>query len=340
MKNKQVDNTLLSNKRVGIALGSGSARGLAHIGVIHALQEAGIKVDYVSGTSFGALIGSVFASNKLDAIEKAYREFDWKKTAYLFDIVFPKSGLIDGDKVEEFVRQYLTAQTIENLPLPFKAVAADLISGEEVVLDKGDVIKAVRASISVPGIFTPVRRENRILVDGGLVNPVPTSTVRDMGAEFVISVDLNHDIVAGKAPKKDLKQEQSASRKTNSTKQDAIDEDDFLAVIGGKYQAAVERITQSLQSLDNPAIKQVRNWLNEEPLPNIVEVMLASINIMETQITRTRLRIDTPDLLIQPRLGSIRFMEFHRADEIIDIGYQEAKKQIDKYLLKPSIENQ
>lgn len=331
--NKHAHNPLLSDKKVGIALGSGSARGLSHIGVIHALQEAGIKVDYISGTSFGALIGSVFASNKLDAIEKAYREFDWKKTAYLFDIVFPKSGLIDGDKVEEFVRQYLTAHSIEDLPMPFKAVATDLITGEEITLDKGDVIQAVRASISVPGIFTPVRRKDRILVDGGLVNPVPTSTVRDMGAEFVISVDLNHDIVAGKAPKKASKREQPANKKTNSAKQGSIGEDDFLAVIGGKYQAAVERITQSLQSLDNPAVEQIRNWINEEPLPNIVEVMLASINIMETQITRTRLRIDKPDLLIQPKLGNIRFMEFHRADEIIEIGYQEAKKQIDKYLI-------
>ncbi|HHA18221.1 MAG TPA: patatin [Methylophaga sp.] len=308
-----------NNVNIGLALGSGSARGLAHIGVIRALEEAGIKIDCVAGTSIGALIGSVYASGKLEDLEKVYLDYDWKKIAYFFDIVFPKSGLIDGNKVADFVREYVHAETIEHLALPFKAVATDIGSGEEITMDKGDVIEAVRASISVPGIFTPVRRNGRVLVDGGLINPVPVSTTRSMGAKLVIAVDLNHDIVAGKAPESISKfSEQNSFVET-------------LSRMGGaKYLAAVERINLGLQSMDNPALNQIQAWLAEESLPNIFEVLLSSINVMETQITRTRLHMDPPDLLIQPKLGHIRFLEFNRAEEIINIGYEETCKQLER----------
>ena len=181
------------------------------------------------------------------------------------------------------------------------------------------VIEAVRASISVPGIFTPVRRNGQVLVDGGLTNPVPVSTARSMGAKLVIAVDLNHDIVAGKAP-------ESISKSS--------DQNSFVETLsrmgGAKYLAAVERINLGLQSMDNPALNQIQAWLAEESLPNIFEVLLSSINVMETQITRTRLHMDPPDLLIQPKLGHIRFLEFNRAEEIINIGYEETCKQLER----------
>ncbi len=312
-----------SEKRlnIGLALGSGSARGLAHIGVIRALEDAGIKIDCVAGTSIGALIGSVYASGKLGDLEKVYLDYDWKKIAYFFDIVFPKSGLIDGNKVADFVREYVHAETIEHLPMPFRAVATDIGTGEEITMDQGDVIEAVRASLSVPGIFTPVRRNSRVLVDGGLINPVPVSAARSMGAKLVIAVDLNHEIVAGKAPK-------SLSKTSESSENSRFVQ--TLSRMGGtKYLSAVERINLSLQSMDNPALKQIQAWLAEESLPNIFEVLLSSINVMETQITRTRLQMEPPDLLIQPKLGHIRFLEFNRAEEIINIGYEETCKQLE-----------
>ena len=334
---------------VGLALGSGSARGLAHIGVIHALQDAGIKVDMVAGTSIGALIGSVFAAGKLDAIERDYLTFDWKKIAYFFDMVFPRSGLIDGSKVADFILNYIHTESIENLPLPFQAVATDIGNGEEIILDHGDIVEAVRASISAPGIFTPVRIGNRILVDGGLVNPVPVSVVKSMGAELVIAVDLNHDIVMGKSPvnhhaKENEKSaamnaEANSNTEANSGIQTRLAEEPrngfsltFSALNSETYREAMARINRRLESLtDHPTLRQIRAWLEEEPLPNIFEIMLASINIMENQITRTRLRIDPPDILIRPPLGSIRFLEFHRAEEIIKIGYQETVKQLERY---------
>jgi NTE family protein len=186
--------------RVGLALGSGSARGWAHIGVIRALAESGVRVDYIAGTSIGAIVGAVYASGKIDSLENVILQLDWKKIVYFFDVVFPKSGLIDGNKVADFIRSYVGEMNIEDLPIPFCAVSTDLATGNEVVIKEGDIIEAIRASISVPGIFTPVKKDDMTLVDGGLVNPVPVCVAREMVADFVIAVDLNHDIVSKKAP--------------------------------------------------------------------------------------------------------------------------------------------
>jgi NTE family protein len=310
--------------KIGLALGSGSARGLAHIGVIRALKDAGIHVDCVAGTSIGAAIGAVYASGKLDSLQETYLAMDWKKIAYFFDVVFPKSGIIDGKKVTDFMREYVHSECIEELPLPFNAVATELNSGKEVVLETGDVMDAVRASISVPGMFTPVRRNGRVLVDGGLVNPVPVNVARAMGADIVIAVDINHGIAEGKAP----------DPKVSVPKAKSLPDTDFLQSLSllenEHYRSAMERIEKGLRSLEsNPTLIQIRAWLAEESLPNIFEVLLSSINIMETQITSIRLQIDPPELLIQPPLGSVRFLEFNRAEEVISIGYETMRQQLD-----------
>jgi len=308
-----------NSPKIGLALGSGSARGLAHIGVIRAIKDAGIHIDYVAGTSIGALVGAVYASGKIDSLQGAYLAMDWKKIAYFFDVVFPKSGIIDGKKVANFLREYIHSERIEELPLSFKAIATDYDSGEEVLFETGDVIEAVRASISVPGIFTPVRIDDRILIDGGLVNPVPVDVVRKMGADIVIAVDLNHEVITGKH---------------HSQTKDQTDEGVLQALSrlsGGRYKAAMDRIEEKLHSFDNvPTLIQAREWLAEESLPNIFEVLLTSTNIMVTQITQTRLRIDPPDVLIQPPLGDVRFLEFNRAEEIISIGYETMCQHLDQ----------
>jgi NTE family protein len=306
--------------KVGLALGSGSARGLAHLGVIRALADAGIEVDFIAGTSMGALIGAICAAGKLDELEAVFRGFDWKKTVSFFDVVLPKSGLLDGAKVSELVRAHIRADTIEMLPKPFAAVATDIVSGEEVVIRSGDVIEAVRASISVPGIFTPVRSNGGILVDGGLTNPVPVSAVRAMGADIVIAVDLNHEIIAGK----NLKPLRPAA-KANSAKDKASA---MIPRWAGDYLLVMKDIRQKLLAGDAPAFAQFRAWTSAEPLPSIFEVLLASINIMETRLTQTRLSVDRPDIIIQPPLGHIRFLEFDRAGEIITIGYGHTRRQL------------
>ncbi|MDO8989536.1 MAG: patatin-like phospholipase family protein [Sideroxyarcus sp.] len=306
---------------IGLALGSGSARGLAHLGVIRALEEAGIAVDCIAGSSMGALIGAIHAAGKLDELEAAFLDFDWKTTASFFDVVLPKSGLLDGNRISELVRAHIHADTIELLATPFAAVATDIVSGEEVVIRSGDVIEAVRASISVPGIFTPVRSNGRILVDGGLTNPVPVSAARAMGAGIVIAVDLNHQIVAGKNLKPLL-----------DTGKPDVEEDGtsgMLARWAGDYRLSMKDIKLRLLAGNNPAFEQFRKWVSEEPLPSIFEVLLASINIMETRITQTRLALDRPEVIIQPPLGHIRFLEFGRAEEIIAVGYEHTRRQLE-----------
>jgi NTE family protein len=320
MTDKTIDSNPGKRPKIGLALGSGSARGLAHLGVIRAIEDAGIEVDFIAGTSMGALIGAIYAAGKLDELEASFRDFDWKKSASFFDVVLPKSGLLDGAKVSQLVRAHIHADTIEMLPKLFAAVATDIVSGEEVVIRSGDVIEAVRASISVPGIFTPVRSNGHILVDGGLTNPVPVSAVRAMGADIVIAVDLNHQIINGKNMKPLL-----PAAKVNNAEDNASG---MFSRWVGDYRLSMKDLKQKLLAANNPASAQFRKWISAEPLPSIFEVLLASINIMETRLTQTRLSLDRPDVIIQPPLGHIRFMEFGRAEEIIAIGYEHTQQQL------------
>ncbi len=307
-------NSRVPPKKLGLALGSGSARGWAHIGVIRALIEAGIRIDYVAGTSIGALVGAIYASGNIESLEEIVLQLDWKQIASFLDVVIPKSGLIDGNRISEFIRTHVGAKNIEDLPLPFCAVSTDLATGNEVVIKDGDIIEAVRASISVPGIFTPVRKGGMILVDGGLVNPVPVSVVREMGADLVIAVDLNHDIVGKKGISKTRIPNSGALASGIGTSQRLT-----------KRSRILDALNKRLEMLDLPALAHIRQWMSRDPMPNIFEVIISSINIMQAQITATRLKTDRPDVLIQPHLGHIRFLEFNRAREVIAEGYREAK---------------
>jgi NTE family protein len=288
---------------VGLALGSGAARGLAHIGVLRALREAGIRVDVIAGTSIGALIGATHAAGKTDMLAETFAGFDWRRIAGFFDVVLPRSGLLDGARISAMVREHVAAERIEELPLPFAAVAADVTTGEEVVIRTGDVIEAVRASISVPGILTPVRREDRFLVDGGIVNPVPVSVARALGAQYVIAVDLNHGVTSRSL----------VARRPRKPKP------------APALPQWAQGITQGMQELTAKLLPQDtagKRRPKATPMPSIFEVLLGSINIMETRITEGRLAIDRPELLIRPSLGHIRFLDFDRAEEAIGIGYR------------------
>jgi NTE family protein len=304
-------------KKIGLALGSGSARGWAHIGVIRALNDAGVQLDCVAGTSIGALVGAVYASGNIDSLEEVVLKLDWKQIAYFLDVVFPKSGLIDGNKVADFIRTHVEEINIEELPLPFSAISTNLATGSEVVIQKGDIIEAVRASISVPGIFTPVRKNGTILVDGGLVNPVPVNVVRKMGADFVIAIDLNHDIVGKKGFSKTSVANSTASALSVGMRRSFIKKSKILDAINKRFEAG-----------SFPALKQIQQWRCKDPLPNVFEVLMSSINIMETQITAAKLKTDPPDLLIRPNLGHLTLLDSHRAQEAIAEGYREARARV------------
>lgn len=184
----------LSNSRIGIALGAGAARGWAHIGVLRALEEAGIKPHVVCGTSVGALVGASYANDRLDELEQWVTALTWKKVIGFFDIGFG-GGLLKGARITTFLKAHFLDKEISDLARPYGAVATDLQTGREIWLREGPVTDAVRASIALPGLFRPRMRDGRLLVDGALVNPVPVSLCRALGADFVIAVDLSSPLV-------------------------------------------------------------------------------------------------------------------------------------------------
>ncbi len=180
--------------KLGLALGGGGAKGFAHLGVLEVLTDAGIEFDVVAGTSIGALIGAVYLSNNLDKLQ------DFSTTIGLSDIPFllgpswPKGGLFNGSYVEKLIDEYVHLENIEDLKKPFAAVSVDLNKGEVVTFTNGNLKRAIRASTSIPGLFKPVIFEDKLLVDGGVLESVPDQAVRDLGADFVVAVDLLSDL--------------------------------------------------------------------------------------------------------------------------------------------------
>ncbi|MDO9516341.1 MAG: patatin family protein [Syntrophales bacterium] len=200
-------------RKIGLALGSGSARGWSHIGVIQGLREEGIPIDMVCGTSIGAIVGGALAAGALEQLDEWVRELSWTDIIGFMDVMFPRSGLIEGEKIIKFFRKNFKDPNIEDLPMLFAAVATDLMSGREIWLREGSLMDAVRASISMPGIFVPFKQNAQWLVDGGLVNPVPVSLCRAMGADIVIAVNLNSNLVGKRRAQKE------PSRKTPPKKE-------------------------------------------------------------------------------------------------------------------------
>jgi NTE family protein len=277
---------------IGLALGSGSARGWAHIGVIRALEEAGIVPDVVCGTSIGALVGAAYAAGALDRLEDWTRSLTWQAVVGFLDLSID-GGLIKGAKLVDFFRTHFNDRDIKQLPRSYGAVATDLETGREVWLLEGSVLEAVRASVSLPGLFTPAERDGRLLVDGGLVNPVPVSLARALGADVVIAVDLNADLVRryekiGGAP--------ATARKTPSTMIERIQAGIVSALSSGK----------------------------EDDTPSLLDVLAASINIMQVRITRSRLAGEPADILIAPRLAHLALLDFHLAKDAIEEGRRAA----------------
>ena len=287
-------------KRIGLALGSGSARGWSHIGVVRCLEEAGIPVDVVCGASMGAVVGGCWAAGFLGEMETLVRDLRWPDIFRFLEVRLPRSGFMEGDKITAYLKERLTDLRIEDLPVAFGAVASDLYSGREVWLRKGSLIDAMRASISVPGMFTPYPEGSRWLLDGGLVNPVPVSLCRALGADVVIAVSLNSDILGKSLFTR-------AKRKRNQVIQEKVA--DFL-------DASIPWTTPSawLRSNGNATLRG----------PTLLEVITRSLYIMQDRITRQRLQAEPPDILISPHLADIALFEFNRGDEAIDEGYRSA----------------
>ncbi len=296
-------------KKVGLALGSGAARGCAHFGVIRAIRESGMEPDYIAGTSIGALIGGVMAAGNLGRLEQAVLKMDLREILYYFvEVGFPRSGLIDGRRIVEFITQFVEDRRIEDLSQPFRAVATEVMTGDEIVFSSGPLIAAIRASIAIPGIFTPVTKDGQVMVDGGLVNPVPVRVARDMGADYVIAVDVNHGRVGARRRKS---RETPAPERTPEPNDEGEWQDRFLAA----WQTQWDLLDQAVK-------KRIQKWMRPDDVPHIFDVIGNTVRIMEAQITNSMMRVDAPELLIRPEVGQIGFLEFHRAEETIDAGYR------------------
>jgi NTE family protein len=285
-----------STPRIGLALGSGSARGWAHIGVIRALAEAGIEPDIVCGTSIGALVGAACAGGELDRLEHWVRSLSRQTVVSFLDFSL-SGGLIKGDKLIDFFRSHFVDRDIRELERPFGAVATDLRRGREVWLREGRVTDAVRASIALPGLFTPAWLDGSWLVDGGLVNPVPVSLCRAMGADIVIAVNLNSDLLGRHLKAKPAK----------ATGKRALAEPDTLA------DTVMARIQTGMSHLGI-------NHRDEPAPPAMLDVLASSINVMQVLITRSRLAGEPADVMVTPRLAELDLMAFHLAGIAIDAG--------------------
>ncbi len=280
---------------IGLALGSGSSRGWSHIGVINALKAQGIVPDIVCGTSIGALVGASYVSNNLEKLEKWVLSLTKFDTARFFEINRSMKGFVNIERLHYFLNEYVANDNsvIEALAKQYASVATDLEVGSEVWLTKGSVLEAVWSSISLPGLFPAIKNNNKWLVDGGLVNPVPVSLCRALGADIVIAVNLNGDIVG-----------KHFQKPKNIIKQD-------VGVVG-KITDLVTEYTASVFAKAKV----------EDQSPGLFEAIAGAVNITQDRITRSRMAGDPPDILLSPKLSHIGLLEFYRADEAIREGVE------------------
>ena len=291
--------------RIGLALGSGVARGWAHIGVLRALAKAGIHPDIVVGTSIGAVVGGCYVANELDTLEGFARSLTRRKILGLLDFNFAGSGLINGQRLCDALEVHLKKVDIETFTRRFVAVATEIGTGHEVWLSRGPMVDAMRASYAIPGIFRPVKLNGRWLFDGALVNPIPVSVARALGARYVIAVNLNSDL---------------SGRGSSSPVPDAVPSDELALTVVSQDE---DPTSANVLVRNGRAVKKMlQRQLFGQPdtTPGISTVMTEAFNIVQDRISRSRLAGDPPDAVIAPRLGEFGLFDFQRADEIIALG--------------------
>lgn len=291
--------------KIGLALGGGAARGWAHIGVLRALLTAGIKPDIIVGTSMGAVVGGCHLAGQLDDLEEFARSLTKRRVFGYLDFNLAGTGLISGQKLCDRLEQHLSDRRIEDLDRRFTAVATEIGSGHEVWLSRGRLVDAIRASYALPGIFKPVKIDGRWLFDGALVNPIPVSVCRALGARYVIAVNLNYDI-------------SSRSAAANAIVDHAVEEE---------AEAREELVAKDKSGVGARWLLTRQLFGRGEDVPGISTVMVDALNIVQDRIARSRLAGDPPDALISPRLQGIGLFDFHRADELIRRGESAGKRE-------------
>ena len=307
---------ITSKPLIGLALGSGVAKGWAHIGVVRALERAGIYADVICGTSAGGLVGGVHLAGHLNELEDFARSMTKRGMLRYLDIATGSGGLIGGNRLNKLLEENLGDIRVENLGRRFVAVTTELATGHEIWLREGKVVDAVQATYALPGVFPPKKINNRWLIDGALVNPVPVSVCRAFGARMVIAVNLNADVFG---PGSHDAQETIAH--LEQYPQLASNQEDTTPLDDGQLP-------------DPPdGRSRIRRLLGlGDATPGLTTVMLTSLNVVQDRLARSRLAGDPPDLTIQPRIGHIGALDFDKADELIAQGEAAAEYMIPQIL--------
>ena len=297
----------MTRPTIGLALGGGAARGFAHIGVMRTLAAHGIVPDVIVGTSIGAVVGGCYAARQLDDLETWARGLKVRSIFSYLDVSLSGAGLIGGGRLSARLTEALGDSRIEDLPVRFAAIATEFNTGHEIWLTRGRLADAMQASYALPGIFPPVLIGGRWLVDGALVNPVPVSAARALGARLVIAVNLNADLFG---------------RGTIIADHGSDAEDDSAAAALAKPQGGFRGLFGGEQSLR-------RQFFGRRGRPGIPTVMVEAFNVMQDRITRARLAGDPPDVLISPRLGKVGWFDFHRGIDAIALGAEATERAIE-----------
>ena len=290
------------NKTVSLVLGSGGARGLAHIGVIDWLNENGYQIQSIAGSSIGALIGGMYAAGKLDVYAQWVMALEKMDVIRLLDISFARKSLFKGNRVIEVLREMIGDYEIENLPISYTAVATDLHEQQEVWFNQGSLFDAIRASIAIPTIFTPHNYMGKTFLDGSLVNPVPIAPTLNDKTDITIAVDLN-----GKSQSKPVEEPKIEDKVIHGD-----------GNVDGYHQRIIQFINSLQSSPKAPAAKDL----------TLYEIIAKSMETMQAKITRLQLAAYSPDIVIVIPTNTCSFYEFYRAKELIDFGYQKAEEQL------------
>lgn len=295
----------MARPTIGLALGGGAARGWSHIGVLRTLMAAGLEPDIVAGTSIGAVAGACYVTGTLDGLTEFATTLTRRRIFGFLDFNFGGSGLITGQRLSGRLERHLHSIAIEDMERPFVAVATELGTGHEIWLKKGDLVTALKASFALPGIFRPVQINGRWLIDGALVNPVPVSVCRALGARIVIAVNLNNDLFG----KGSVIHDQEAFAESLSPAETEVP-------LHGNGRAAVHLLHRQI--------------FGGSGAPGMSAVMIDAINITQDRIARSRLAGDPPDITVNPKVGGIGLFDFHRANEAITLGARATEAQLEE----------
>lgn len=308
------------SKTVALVLGSGGARGMAHIGIIEELETRGYKIISVSGCSMGAVIGGFYCAKKLDPFYQWMKTLSYMDLLRLVDFSFISNGAIRGDKVFSVLSEILGDVQIEDLEIPFTAVATDLSNSKEVWFQRGCLEEAMRASVAIPGLLQPVKRNNSLLVDGGVLNPLPIAPSVSAHADYIIAVDLNADVPIPKPTPKPIH-----TQAAEPILEDDENKSPWLNAFMNKTSAWLNHDKGPAD--EDEAVNVQNNVSNLGKL----EILYQMFEVMQASLSQYKIAGYPPDLLVKIPKNCGEIYDFHRTEELVDIGRQVAKEALDAF---------